>query len=147
MSEYTNQAKKFLEDCNATMEFMYLGTEINKNWNETRERDTYMVNIRTPLGNMQVKFWDSTKNTLKNKERHLSGLKEKIQITEYDVLSCLQKYDVGEIENFIYEFGYEIKERGDFKRIQNIYNAVVKEYKNVCRYFTPEQIEKMQEIQ
>lgn len=147
MSEYTNQAKKFLEDCNATMQFMHLGTEVNKDWNETRKRDTYMVNIRTPLGNMQVKFWDSTKNTLKNKERHLSGLKEKIQITEYDVLSCLQKYDVGEIENFIYEFGYEIKERGDFKRIQNIYNAVVKEYEDVCRCFTPEQIEKMQEIQ
>ena len=147
MSEYTNQAKKFLEDCNAEMQFMYLGTEVNKDWNETRKRDTYMVNIRTPLGNMQVKFYDSIKNTLKNKERHLSGLKEKIQITEYGVLSCLQKYDVGEIEDFMYEFGYEIKERGDFKRIQNIYNAVVKEYEDVCRCFTPEQIEKMQEIQ
>ena len=147
MSNYVNQAKKFLEDCNATMQFIYLGTETNKNWNETRERDIYMVNIRTPLGNMQVKFYDSINNTLKNKERHLSGLKKKIQITEYDVLSCLQKYDVGEIENFIYEFGYEIKERGDFKRIQNIYNAVVKEYENICRCFTKEQIERMQEIQ
>ena len=147
MPNYVNQAKKFLESCDATMQFMYLGTETNKNWNETREHDTYIVNIRTPLGNMQVKFWDSTKNTLKNKERHLSGLKEKIQITEYNVLSCLQKYDVGEIEDFMYEFRYEIKERGDFKRIQNIYNAVVKEYEDVCRCFTKEQIERMQEIQ
>lgn len=146
MSDYVNQAKNFLKDCNATMEFMYLGTEINKNWNKTRERDTYMVNIRTPLGNMQVKFYDSINNTLKNKERHLSGLKKKIQITEYSVLSCLEKYDVGDIEDFMYEFGYEIKERGDFKRIQNIYNAVVKEYEDVCRCFTPKQIEKMREI-
>ena len=138
MSEYTNQAKKFLESCDATMNFMYLGTEVKKDWNETRKRDAYMVNIRTPLGNMQVKFWDSIVNTLKNKERHLSGLKKKIQITEYDV---------GDIEDFMLEFGYEIKERGDFKRIQNIYNAVVKEYKDICRCFTPEQIEKMQEIQ
>lgn len=147
MSNCVNQAKIFLKSCNATMEFMYLGTEINKNWNETRERDTYMVNICTPLGNMQVKFYDSINNTLKNKERHLSGLKKKVQITEYDVLSCLQKYDVGDIEDFMYEFGYEIKERGDFKRLQNIYNTVVKEYEDICRCFTPEQIEKMQEIQ
>ena len=147
MTDYVNQAKKFLEDCNATMEFMYLGTEINKNWNETRERDTYMVNIRTPLGNMQVKFYDSINNTLKNKERHLSGLKKKIQITEYDVLSCLQKYDVGDIKDFMLEFGYEIKERGYFKRLQNIYNAVVNEYEDVCRCFTKKQIERMQEIQ
>ena len=147
MSNYVNQAKNFLKDCNATMEFIYLGTEINKNWNETRERDTYMVNIRTPLGNMQVKFWDSINNTLKNKERHLSGLKKKIQITEYDVLSCLQKYDVGDIEDFMLEFGYEIKERGDFKRLQSIYNAVVNEYEDVCRCFTKKQIERMQEIQ
>ena len=147
MSEYVIEAKKFLEECNATMNFMYLGTEVNKDWNETIKRDTYMVNIRTPLGSMQVKFYDSIKNTLKNKERHLSGLKEKVQITEYDVLSCLQKYDVGDIEDFMYEFGYEIKERGDLKRIQNIYNAVVEEYEDVCRCFTTKQIEKLQEIQ
>ena len=147
MSDYVNQAKKFLEECNAKIQFMYLGTEVNKNWDETRERDTYMVNIRTPLGSMQVKFYDSIKNTLKNKERHLSGLKEKVQITEYDVLSCLQKYNVGNIEDFMFEFGYEIKERGDFKRLQNIYNAVIKEYEDICRCFTPKQIEKMQEIQ
>ena len=46
-----------------------------------------------------------------------------------------------------YVYGYEIKKRGDLKRIQNIYNAVVKEYQDICRCFTPEQIEAMQEIQ
>ena len=44
------------------------------------------------------------------------------------------------------EFGYEIKKRGDLTKIQNIYNAVVKEYNDVCRCFTEEQIEEMQEI-
>ena len=59
MREYVKQAKDFLKSCNATMDIMYLGTEVNKDWDEKRERDTYMVNIRTPKGNMQVKFWDS----------------------------------------------------------------------------------------
>ena len=68
MNEYVKQAKDFLESCNATMDIMYLGTEVNKDWDEKRERDTYMVNIRTPKGNMQVKFWDSINNTIKNSD-------------------------------------------------------------------------------
>lgn len=143
MSKYVKQAEDFLESCNATMDIMYLGTEVNKDWDEKRERDTYMVNIRTPKGNMQVKFWDSINNTIKNSNfRRL-----RIKPTAYDILSCLQKYDVGDIEDFMWEFGYEIKNRGDLKRLQDTYNAVVKEYQDICRCFTPEQIEAMQEIQ
>ena len=146
MNEYVKQAKDFLESCNATMDIMYLGTEVNKDWDEKRERDTYMVNIRTPKGNMQVKFWDSINNTIKNSDsRRINRLR--IKPTAYDILSCLQKYDVGDIEDFIWEFGYEIKKRGDLKRLQDTYNAVVKEYNDICRCFTPEQIEAMQEIQ
>ena len=146
MNEYVKQAKDFLESCNATIEIMYLGTEVNKDWDEKRERDTYMVNIRTPKGNMQVKFWDSINNTIKNSDLRRIN-RSRIKPTAYDILSCLQKYDVGDIEDFICEFGYEIKKRGDLTRIQNIYNAVVKEYQDICRCFTPEQIEAMQEIQ
>ena len=146
MREYVKQAKDFLKSCNATMDIMYLGTEVNKDWDEKRERDTYMVNIRTPKGNMQVKFWDSISNTIKNSDLRRIN-KPLIKPTAYDILSCLQKYDVGDIEDFICEFGYEIKKRGDLTRIQNIYNAVVKEYQDICRCFTPEQIEVMQEIQ
>ena len=146
MSKYVKQARDFLESCNATMDIMYLGTEVNKDWDEKRERDTYMVNIRTPKGNMQVKFWDSINNTIKNSDfRRINKLR--IKPTAYDILSCLQKYDVGDFEDFIWEFGYEIKKRGDLKRLQDTYNAVVKEYNDICRCFTPEQIEAMQEIQ
>lgn len=146
MNEYVKQAKDFLESCNATMEIMYLGTEVNKDWDDERERDTYMINIRTPKGNMQVKFWDSINNTIKNSNfRRIN--RSRIKPTAYDILSHLQKYDVGDIEDFICEFGYEIKKRGDLTKIQNIYNAVVKEYNDVCRCFTEEQIQEMREIQ
>ena len=37
MDEYVKQAKDFLKSCNATMDIMYLGTEVNKNWDEKRE--------------------------------------------------------------------------------------------------------------
>ena len=146
MSEYVKQAKDFLAYCNATMKMMYLGKEANDNWGETRERDTYMVNIVTPMGNMQVKFYDSIKNTIDNINRHHIN-RSRVYPTEYDILSCLQKYDVGDIEDFIDEFGYEIKKKGDLKRIINTYNAVVKEYNDIRRCFTEAQIEAMQEIQ
>lgn len=146
MSEYVKQAKYFLASCNATMKMMYLGKEANDNWGDTKERDTYMVNIVTPKGNMQVKFYDSIKNTRDNIDREYTNRPRK-HPTEYDILACLQKYDVGDIEDFIDEFGYEIKKKGDLKRIMNTYDAVVKEYNDIRRCFTEKQIEAMQEIQ
>ena len=135
MSEYVQQAKDFLESCNATMKITYLGRFKNSNWNEDFYRNTYRATIKTPYGTMWVKFWDSLANMSNNK-----------QPTEYDILACLQKYDVGSFEDFISEFGYEIDEPADRLRAKCIYNAVVHEYESVCRCFTEEQIEAMAEI-
>ena len=135
MNEYVKRARDFLEACNATMQITWIGCEINKNWNDNIRRNVYRATIKTPMGVMWVKFWDSEYN----KERG-------IEPTEYDVLACLEKYDVGTIDNFVNEYGYEVKEWEDVKRIKNIYNAVKRQYKSLCRCFTPDQIEAMQEI-
>ncbi len=85
---------------------------------------------------MQVKFWDSIAHTQSGE-----------QPTEYDILACLQKYDVGSFEDFVSEFGYEVDDFHDRQRAKNIYYAVCDEYKKVKRCFTEEQIEAMWEIQ
>lgn len=131
MSEYVKQAKEFLASCNATMKITYLGKDINKMWNESSYRNTYRATIKTPLGSMWVKFWDSINHTQKG-----------IEPTEYDILACLQTYDVGSLEDFISEFGYD----PELHNTKKIYNAVCDEYKKVCRCFTEEQIEAMSEI-
>lgn len=131
MNEYVKQAKDFLISCNATMKITYLGKEINKMWNEDTYRNTYRATIKTPLGSMWVKFWDSIYNT------H-NGIKP----TEYDILVCLQKYDVGSLEDFISEYGYD----PEIHNTKQIYNAVCNEYEKVCRCFTEEQIEALAEI-
>ena len=136
MNEYVKQEKDFLESCNATMKITQSSCEQNKNWNDNGWHNTYRATIKTPMGTMWVKFWDSIYNTERG-----------IEPTEYDILTCLEKYDVGTIDDFVQEFGYEVNEWADVKRIQNIYNAVKREYKSICRCFTPEQIEAMQEIQ
>ena len=136
MNEYVKQAQDFLKSCNATMQITYTGIATNKKKKKKKLRNTYSVTITTPKGSMKIKFWDSIYNT-----------EHAIKPTEYDILACLEKYDVGTIDDFVSEFGFEVHKWADVKRIENTYNAVVKEYQDLCRYFTPEQIEAMQEIQ
>lgn len=133
MNEYVKQAQDFLTSCSATMEITYAGMELNSNWKDKELRNTYFATITTPRGTMKVKFWDSVYNT----ER---GIKP----TEYDILACLEKYDVGTFEDFVNEFGYEPDNLSCAKRI---YKAVIHEYQDLCRCFTEEQLESLREIQ
>lgn len=134
MSEYEKQAKEFLANCNATINIEYVGLEI-PNW-DTKQHATYDCIIRTPKGAMCVHFYTSLVNTRKNQ-----------MPTEYDILACLQTYDVGSMDEFMAEFGYEIKCVRDMTNFINTYNAVVKEYNDIRRCFTQEQIEMLAEIQ
>ena len=130
-----NQAKEFLTNCNATMKIEYLFEDKNKLWNDNVYRNVYRASIKTPLGLMSVKFWDSAYNTKNN-----------IEPTEYDILACLQKYELGSLEDFASEFGYDLDAENRWNTKQ-IYKAVCREYEKICRCFTSEQIELLQEIQ
>lgn len=135
MKEYINQARDFLRECNAKMKITWIGCEINNDWNDNIRLNVYRATIKTPMGVMWVKFWDSAYNTERG-----------IEPTEYDVLACLEKYDAGTIDDFVNEYGYEVNDWEDVKRIQNTYNAVKRQYNSLCRCFTPDQIEAMREI-
>lgn len=63
--------------------------------------------------------------------------------SEYDVLSCLQNYEVGTFENFCDSFGYNV----DSRKAEKIYKAVCEEYNNLCTLFSDAEIELLQEIQ
>ena len=62
--------------------------------------------------------------------------------TAYDVLASLTKYEVGDFGDFCSAYGYDIDSRKAYKT----YKAVLKEWKNVDRLFSSEQIELLQEI-
>ncbi len=62
--------------------------------------------------------------------------------TLYDLLSCLQKYEVGTFEDFCSEFGYDEDSRSAYKT----YKAVVKEYDKVCSLFSNDELEVLQLI-
>ena len=174
MSEYQKQAIDFLKSCNATMDITFIGTEINPCWNEDQPRNKYHFVITTPKGKMEGDFWDSLYNTeiynmtvadfLKKTYRilyardatkserekarsALAELQKQAKHNEYHILACLEKYDVGSIDDFMDEFGYEINSTRDFTNLLNTYNAVVKQYNDLCRIFTEEQMEMLRKIQ
>ena len=62
--------------------------------------------------------------------------------TAYDVLACLQKYDVGTFSNFCSEFGYD----EDSRTAEKIYFAVQKEYDSLSRLYSEQELELMREI-
>lgn len=62
--------------------------------------------------------------------------------TNYDILSCLRNYEVGTFENFCSEFDYS----EDYITAEKIYKAVCKEYNNVCKIWSNEEIKELQEI-
>lgn len=170
MNEYVKQAKDFLAKANATMRIVYVGLE-KPNWDDS-PHCTYDCKIKTPRGEMVVHFYDSLHNTEimtmsekewyeKTEKRYFecadrwdkmrvnsdrAEKKKTARPTAYDILACLQKYEVGSMDDFMAEFGYEIKSVKDMTNFINTYNAVVKEYNDLCRIFTEEQMDELREI-
>ena len=168
MNNYIKQATNFLEKADATMKIEYVGLAVNKEWKEKENRCLYKITLTSPYGSMVFDFWDSIKNTeiktmtLKTyaekryqipfddltyteqmqAKKELAAKKKAAVPSVYDVLACLTKYDPGTFEDFCYEFGYD----EDSRTAERIYFAVQKEYTQLTRLFTSEQMEELAEI-
>lgn len=169
-TDYQNQAREFLNKCGAQMSITYAG-EVKPRWDNKSHR-MYICIIKTQRGEMIINFYDSTRNTelwemtpaeyiskyynyapkdapynLKIKANNeIKKIRAEATPTEYDILACLTTYDVGSIDDFMQEFGYQINCVEDMTNFIETYNAVVKEYNDVKRCFTSEQIELLAEI-
>ncbi len=80
---------------------------------------------------MELTFWDSIHNTTKGNIP-----------TTYDILSCIVTYDPGTFQEFISGYGYDPND----ERTEEIFKAVVRQWEDVERIFTEEQIEMLREI-
>ena len=167
-NEYAEQAEKFLQDANATMKIELQGRAINTEWREKELRNLYAVTIATPRGSYTFDFWDSLHNTeitqmtveqyarkyfrmpyedmtyseQKKARAELASEQKEARPTCYVVLACLTKYEPSTFEEFCAEYGYD----EDSRAAERIYIAVQKEFANLKRIFTLEQLEELQEI-
>ena len=128
--------KEFLKKTGTTVEINFKEKKLNP-WNSTDYtknwlHDIYIVTIKRNQKQFSFNFTNSKHNTDNN-----------IKPTEYDVLACLQKYEVGTFEDFCLEFGYEMypeypeigNKFGYNTKTYKTFEAVEKEYNKVFKLF------------
>lgn len=127
MDEYTEQANQFLAATNTkySAKFHRCGYHFAE---DTTKRYIFTCTFKRNGRQFSLKFGQSIAagNTLPE---------------AYDVLACLQKFDVGSFEDFCSEYGYE-----QTKANERIYKAVCKEFEKVSSFWTEEELEKLREI-
>ena len=171
MNEYIKQAEDFLTATNTIMSVEFLKNDYHFNGDE-HKRDIYNVTFKRGDRSFTVVFGQSVmdsarlvhtttgnefsigggciKGKLKilNVEKYKKSVgKELIEVagvppTAYNVLTCLQKYEVGTFEDFCSEFGYDT----DSRSAKKTYKAVCKEFEDVQKIWTDEEIEMLQDI-
>ena len=153
MSKHTEQAEKFMEDCGATMTVTFLRHAPHFE-NDKDSRDIYHVVIKREGkgkdNTMEFDFGQSLAKSVSPEDQQQARWGQKPQKREaptaYDILACLQKWEVdGDVWEFAEAYGYEINSRESFNRIDKIHMAVIKEYRDVCRLFG-DVMEQLQEI-
>lgn len=85
-------------------------------------------------------YWDKYREGQKYRDRPRA--KKIIVPAPYDLLTCIQKYDVGTFRDFCSEFGYD----DDSRRAEQTYIAVCKEYQKVHRFFTESELKQLEAI-
>ena len=135
-SEYEQQAMDFLKDTNTTMNIERIDYRTDSGcFNHSLHFD-YEITLKRNSKNWKFQFCDSIDAYRKNELP-----------TAYDILACLQKYEVEEdILDFCAEFGYETDTREQRENAKRIHKACLKEYKNVMRLFG-DVIDELSEIQ
>lgn len=168
MDEYIKQATEFLQKIHAEMKIDFVGLAVNREWEEKEKRCLYEITLISPRGSMVFDFWDSIRNaeiremtfeayaekryrvpftSLTQAEKmqaskELAAKKKTAVPSVYDVLACLTKYDPGTFENFCSDYGYD----EDSRTAERVYFAVQREYAQLARLFTPDEMEELAEI-
>ena len=137
MDEYEMQAKQFCRETGTRITIRKAG-EVDRfpgDPEPTGWRNKYRVTIERRGERFNTPFYDSIANDQTNRRP-----------TAYDVLACLQKYEVGDFWNFVAEFGYSTEGKANYTRAMRTFLAVSAEYENVARLFKGV-ISKLREIQ
>ena len=127
MNEYENQASDFAKKYG--VKILVLGKEYKKHFADDKQ-----------------KRWVFKLRLTRNKKRYTFEFGQSIAEGEmpptmYDVLSCLQKNEIGTFQDFCSDFGYN----DDSIRAYKTYKALLKEYNAVNRLFG-DVLDELQEI-
>ena len=127
MNEYEKQANDFAKKYG--VKIAVLNKEYKKHFSDDDQK-RWVFKLRLTRNKKQYTF-----------EFGQSIAEGEMPPTIYDVLSCLQKYEIGTFQDFCYDFGYN----DDSIRAYKTYKAVLKEYNAVNRLFG-DVLDELQEI-
>lgn len=128
-NKYLNQAVDFLYKTNSTIKIEYSKTDLYFP-DDKCPRDIYNITISRGTRKYTFTFGNSiakSKGTPPN---------------EYDILSCLEKYEYNSFEDFCNELGYDT----DSKKAEKLYNAVKEQYLNIISLYNDKEMELLREI-
>lgn len=129
MTNYEQQAKDFCKKHGVKVNFRWIANEPNPLWNESQIRPHYKVTIKTERGQMTVDFWDSVYSMTHDEKP-----------TEYDIFSCMEKYEVYDFDEWCAEYGY------DSRRAERLWRLCRRQWESVQRVFYKDQIAELREI-
>ena len=160
ITDYEKQGTDFLEKhgVKMTTEFLYNGPYF---LDEKEKRDVYSITLVRDKKSYSFRFGQSIANSGLTVKRNPYGKSMgraptlydnemiprrpygRVIPTAYDVLSAIQKSDVGTFEDFCGEFSYDT----DSRKAENIYFAVQTEYSALRKMFSQAELDEMNEIE
>ncbi len=136
-SEYDLQADKFLKETNTTLEIRESGIQKLANWQPHGTH--YQVKLSNAKSSYIFDFWDSYATLEENRNKMKQHWKRP---TAYDILASLDGYEPNDnIDDFASDFGYTKPSEA-----LRVWEAVKEQYKELCKLFTEEELEKLREI-
>jgi hypothetical protein len=129
--EYLKQAEYFLGLTNSTLTIEFLKNDYHF-LDDKDKRDIYECTLKRNNRSYAFNFGNSIASSQKKKTPNA-----------YDVLTCLEKYDNDNFENFCNNYGFDI----DSRKAKKVWLAVDKEYKALQTLYSDAELELMQLIQ
>ena len=121
---YNEAAQLFCNETDTKIYTYFKGWEVNKLWKENFSRPKYTVIIKRRDRKFQITFWSGVNNR---------------EITKYDILTVLQKYDCFDYDTFCSDYGLE-KYNANYtdynKQSRKVWKLSYKEYENVLNLFS-----------
>lgn len=114
---YNKAAQLFCNETNTKIYTYFRGWTINKLWKENFSRPKYTVIIKRGNKQFSITFWNGVNNR---------------EITKYDILTALQKYDCFDYDTFCSDYGLEEYN----KQSRKMWKLSCKEHENVLNLFS-----------
>lgn len=114
---YNEAAQLFCNETGTKIYTYFKGWEVNKLWKENFSRPKYTVIIKRRDKKFQITFWSGVNNR---------------EITKYDILTALQKYNCFDYDTFCSDYGLEEYN----KQSRKVWKLSYREYENVLNLFS-----------